>query len=323
MASEKIEITPSPATEGDINRFLLGEGGEFQEGGRYSSTPTGYGSGPEYDRQVYDEGIQEQPPRTEEALYAPQGAQEGQDFRQLYGRSENEKGQWRRVAEDAMTQLEQLKGELALLRNATSTTANYPPSQQGYNVVSTPTQQQQPVDYSQMLPATYFPNKQPNDVVEVAEVDQLVRGAIGPAVLQLQQQQQALWAQQIAAMKASAGITPAVEARLVSTHPWLNNVQDGQPRIAAMQSIIVQASQPAQPTQAAPQPLVNPTQAAARRVTYVESGRPTSPDGAGKPLQQIIAEEFAQAKTSAEKRAVLMKYGAQRANEFGSSVLTR
>lgn len=333
MAAEKIEVSQREATDADIQAFISGAGTEWQDGSRFSQDSGGYGSGvlAEQQRIATMSASEIPPPLAEERLYENSPEQqlnlptEEQNFRALYGRSENEKGQWRRTAQEAMTELQQLRAEMAALRAAqanpyASPNAPAPPQpQQSYAAAAEP-------DYASMLPDTFFQGKSPTDVVEVSEVDQVFRNMIGPAVLKLWHQQQEITKQQNVFAKRAAGITPQVEQSLLTSYPWLNNVPDGQARIAAMQDILQRPTQSVSPAAVAQaqQPLMNPVQAAARRAVYVESGRPTSPspDG-GMTLQQQMAMEFARAKTAAEKKAVLMKYGARQVNDFGSDVLTR
>lgn len=333
MAAEKIEVTQREATDADIASFISGEGNEWKDGSRFSQEVDGYGSGVQAEQlRMATLAANEIPqPLTEERLYENSPEQrlnlppEEQNYRSLYGRSENEKGQWRRAATDALAELQQLKSEIAALRagqGASYASPNaYAPSQPqpSYAPAAEP-------DYASMLPETFFQGKNPGDVVDVSEVDQVFKQMIGPAVLKLWHQQQEITKQQNFLAKRAAGITPQVEQSLLTNYPWLNNVPDGQARIAAMQDIIQRPSQPVSPAAVAQaqQPIMNPMQAAARRAVYVESGKPTSPspDG-GATLQQRMAAEFAQAKTAAEKRAVLMRYGARQVNDFGPDVFSR
>jgi hypothetical protein len=55
-------------------------------------------------------------------------------------------------------------------------------------------------------------------------------------------------------------------------------------------------------------------------VTYVESQQAAKSSESEVPLQQRIAQEMAGAKTAAQKKAILMKYGMQQANDWGPDV---
>lgn len=348
MPSEKVEVTQRTATDADIAAFVRGEDNSYVDGSRYDIEPRGVGSGDNYVRSQLDarELAQEQPRLAEERMLstdpytAPnpewQQSQQPQDqnWQQMYGREANEKGQWRRTAEEAMAELQQLRGEIAQLRSgqygppyADPGSYTPPPQQQQYYQqpqYAYPQQQvQQPA--TPQLPETYFPGRSAEDTVEVREVDALIKNSIAPAVFQLHLQQQALLAAQLASAKAAVGITPQVEQRLLATHPWLQNMVDSPQRVQAMRDILQRPVQPVSPAVAAQQqPLMNPAQAAARRVTFVESGKPAqnAPDE-GPTLEQIIAREFSAAKTAAEKRAVLLKHGVGQYNDWGPEFLTR
>lgn len=151
----------------------------------------------------------------------------------------------------------------------------------------------------------------------------MLRSVVAPAVMQLHTQTLELQRQQVQAMKSAVGITPDVEAKLNAECPWLQSVPDGVARIQAMQGYVrqrqAQAPQAQQASQQA-QAQVSPQQAAARRVTYIESNGAARSAESEVPLQQRIAQEFGQAQGAAAKKAVLMKYGMQQANDWGSDV---
>lgn len=322
MKSEKIEVTQRPATEADIADFHRGDFQEFrndmlgqqvQQGSRYDFYDTGYGSGvhqamptrlnPPEDNVV----INPQEPTTN----LPYQPDETDHWKKLYGDSENAKGELRREIAARDAQLAQINAELAALRvaqNASST---------GYTRQSVPTAAQPAAP----IPDTFFPGKTKEELVEVGEVDSMLT-TVAIAFQQQQQALQALQAAQLGAQKHAVGITPAVEQKLVSENPWLSNMPEGLAKVQAMQTLINrQAQQEAGPQPAPRSAQVNPAQAAARRVTYIESGNaPSAAQGEGVPLQQRVAQELAEARAKGganAMRAVLMKYGMQQVNDWG------
>jgi len=319
MKNEKMTVTQTTAPENAGEAFEI-EAPRFQEGGQHDLHDRGYGSG----IGVHQRGANDpnahapdqatvpdfvQSDRAEQANLVSM-PQEQPNYQQMYGQSENEKGQWRKTADQAMQELTQLRAELGALR------AVQPQHQYQQAPAQAPAAQQ--------LPDTFFPGKEEGDLVEVKDVDAMVRSAIAPAVMQIHNQQQQLYQQQMAAQKAASGITPAIEQQVMAEAPWLNSVQEGPARIQAMQSFIAtrqQAQAPRGQNPNAPQQAqVNPEQAAARRVTYIESGQQTKPSETEVPVQQRIAQEFSQATTAADKKKVLMKYGMNRVNDWGPDV---
>ncbi len=313
MTSDKMVVTSHPATKSSIQKFA--EGDRFQAGGQHDLEDRGLGSGVGVHQRGANDPAVKMPEVPELPAFvqdAPVEAPE-QNFQQMYGQSENEKGKWRKTAEEAMNELAQMKTELAGMR-AASATPGYTTPQPTYPQVAQPT-------VASQLPETFFPDRSENDIVEIKDVDAMLKNLVAPAVLQLNQQQQYLQQQAAQTAKVSAGITPAIEQQLIAECPWVQQVPDGPARVQAMQGLM-QQRQAAQPT-AAPQPQstqVNPEQAAARRVTYVESGGAATPHETEIPLQQRVAQEWAGAKTAKQKRDILIKYGMQHANDWGPDV---
>lgn len=323
LASGEKTVTQGVATEGSIENFIEGEA--YQQGGRFDANDRGMGSGVGVPQ--IPGNYEESPAPPEEAPYVQDLApQEGdQDFKQLYGKSENEKGEWRRTAQEAMSQLDQLKAELGSMR-AAFVQPQAAPVYQGPNMPPYP-QPPQPQQQAQMpqFPDTYFPGKGEGDFLEPGDVDNVLQ-RVDVAMTNLQQQGMALWQQQLQFMKTQAGIDPQTEQRLAAQHPWIAQMPDGPARVQALQNMkqVEQAQKPGQPR--APRPAttkVAPEQAAARRVTYIENNQQKSHTEAEVPLKQRVAQEMAAAKTAFEKRKVLEKYGMGGANDWGSGFLTR
>lgn len=336
MATEKV-FTQGEATDASIQAFIRGDEEEWQDGSRHQLESQGLGSGPdgERDRLANLNPPPEYTPPVQERLMSNEQA--APNYQQLYGQETNEKGKWRRTAEDALAELNQAKAELAALRNVQvgqgapvgypPAYAYQPPAQAYQPQYAYPYGQPQVPQPPQQVPPSQmnFFNKEAGEFVEVSEMNKVLSEVVAPAVMQLWQQQQSLQQAQVAAMKMGAGITPQVEQRLAVSFPWLQSIQDGPPRIAAMQDILNRESQQPTAPVRAPQATQSPVEAAARRVTYIESAsnRSQAGPGEGKPLSQIIAEEFAAATTAEEKKRVLLKYGTAQVNDYGPNVLTR
>jgi hypothetical protein len=298
---EKV-ITERPATQTDINAFMQGD--SYQPGGRHDFESKGMGSG--VGEPQLPAAYEEPQVQAEEniAVQSLSNAQE-QDWKKLYGQSENEKGEWRKTASETMNELQQLKNELAAMRNGQA----YQP---GPNATVAAPPQPPPQHVSQdALPETYFPNKSPDDIVEVKDVDAMVRNAVAPAVLQLHNQQVVMYQQQLAGQKAAAGLTPVIEQRLMADNPWLNQVPEGAARIQAMQRLASTRPTITEPTPRPEQKMVSPTQAASRRVTYVESNNQRSQAESQESAQERIAKEFYSAKSVFEERDRCKKWQLQ------------
>lgn len=338
MAVEKV-FTQGEATDAAIQAFIRENEEEWQDGARHQADVQGMGTGPDSERaRLAAAKVQSPPPapNVQERLMSDEPP--APNYQQLYGQETNEKGKWRRTAEDALAELNQAKSELAALRNmqvGQGAPTGYPPAY-AYQPPAQAYQPQYAYPYGQpqvpqvpqapQVPSQMnFFNKDAGEFIEVSEMNKVLSEVVAPAVMQLWQQQQSLQQAQVVAMKMGAGITPQVEQRLAVSFPWLQSIQDGPPRIAAMQDILNRESQQPTAPVRAPQATQSPVEAAARRVTYIESAsnRSQAGPGEGKTLDQIIAEEYSKATTAAEKRAVLLKYGGQQVNDFGPDVLTR
>lgn len=319
MPSEKIEVT---SQEMSFDEFM--QGVEHQDGGRHDLNPRGMSSVPQESgvdtNHTVDLGpsvyVPEQQFNPQTHQMPEQQVPLEQDWKRLYGQSENEKGELRR-------EVNTLREEVAAMRSAWNPQAQYQPA------YATPTYtypqpqwQAQQTQTAPQVPVTFFEGKEDGEVVEVGEVNRLMRETVAPAVWQLYTQQLEMQKQQIAMQKLAAGISLAVEQKLLTSRPWLANVPDGFPRIQAMQEILKQeANQQGVPT---PQPPTNipPHQAAVRRVTYVEPGTGQTSAPVMDPNERF-KQEWAKTRTAAEKRALLERYGIGRANDFGPEYYTR
>ena len=302
MADEEMFRSTGQPMDPDIADFVNPDTTAYREGSRHDTESRGIfnrdSEQPRYDT--------EQPPLSDPSFNDGALRDDATHWRTQYGRSENEKGELRRALAEQQDRLNRLDNDLAALRSTQSGQYGAPPAQE-------------PQQYQ--IPDTFFGGRKPEDLVEVGEVDKLLRDVFAPAVLGVMQQQQRLLNTQIEGTKRSAGITPAIEQKLATAYPWLARITDPADRVQSMAQLLEMSRTPQLPTQARP---ADPAAAAARRVTYVE---PAQSSGAsrddGIPVEQRIAQEFAAARTAADKRAVLMKYGAQAVNDWGSNILTR
>lgn len=339
MESEKIEVTQSQASWDELQRFM--EGDNAAQGGRFDAEPRG----------LFSEPTVWQPEEQRERLSEPdqvpgqsQAPDDASHWKQLYGRSENEKGQWRRTAEEALAELQKVRQEIELLRSLgpapQPTQPASTPQPYGAYVGVTP----QPTT---PIPATgterFIQGKEDDDLVQVKDLERVLRDLVAPAVATTWQQTQLLTQQALQAQRRALGITPAVEARLIQAHPWLQYLPEGPAKIDAMAELVQRAREAASasagngqaagnaPSGPRPQPTSQQAQQVVRRVTYVESAAPSSSAPAGEQsLDDMIRADMAEAMKKpygVERRKameeVFRKYGIGHINDFGPNVLTR
>ena len=233
MAGEKVEVTQKAATDDSIREFqnfrdsMQGEG--YQSGGRFESSDRGFGSGTNDAVQETADAAQpyERPaedgfnPNASfgENITTDVGSTAVEDpakWQKMYGQSENEKGEWRKTATEALGELAQLKKELETIRNAQANSAYQTgaPPYAGQAAAG-----QQASAQAQSVLETFFPDKSDDDLIEVKDVNAALRNYVAPAVLALEQQQRMLYQQQVYAMKSAAGLTPDIEQRVLGQHP--------------------------------------------------------------------------------------------------------
>lgn len=307
MKSEKFEVREVPVGEGDnsLSQFMVGE--NYMPGGVHDLEDRGLGSG--IGKPNYSLPNTRPAANAEEASYlqesndvgpTAQELSEAAEWKKRYGDEANEKGLYRKTATEALNELQQLRGELAALRNAA------------------PQTYAQPAQPQPQIPQSFFPNKEEGDLLEVGEVNRILRDMVAPAMVHLSQQQQAFMASQQASQKAALGITPNVERELLNRYSWLSTVPDAS-RPQAMAELL-QSLRPTAPNGGGTGTAnTGESDRITRRVTYVERG---DNSGGGTPetevpLQKRVATEFYAAKTSKEKAAVLRKYGIDQVNDWG------
>lgn len=315
-----IEQSRSPERQQSLMEFMQGD--RNMSGGRFDMESRGISTDDPQPFQIDDphttvlnadsntyaqEGFQ-----TPQAVAPPKSPQDSEErnWKQLYGQSENEKGEWRRTAEEAQFRAGQLEQRLQQLESMV-------------------TQQQQTA--APVEPPRLF-EKDPDELPTVAEVEQIMRQR-DAYIYQQQQQIQYLAQAHALSLKAAHGITPQVEQEVATKYPWIASLPEGPQRIEAIRSLMPREQpQPTAPPQR-PQPTpqqVQQAQNVARRVTYVEPSHGASPTGEHPSAQQLFEKELAAAsqKPFMERRKAMQevfhKYGITEQNDFrGGMVLTR
>lgn len=294
-----VQVTRGNVTEADLAEFrnaqaafeadAAGEQFRHMDAGRHDMDPRGI------------ESVQEplqipaEAPQLEQPNYAPQGVDPDAAFwRQRYGQSENEKGDWRRVAQESLTQVQQLQQQMADLAARVAA----PPPQPAY------------VPQPQWTPPPQLPNplanKSPDDPITVAE--QLAyqqwyeQTQVIPA-LDYREQRAMQTAYQRAmgdAQRQFGGwdVTPAEEQATRAKFPFIAQLSPSEANKLILETVRLSraatANQPAPVTRpqttvvghvsgqapqvsppAAPSPVVVDPSRVMRRATYIESAPPT------------------------------------------------
>lgn len=319
MGIEYSGITSRPASMDELATFMRGDDPQVMDGGVHDEYARGITTENPSDRLIDGDPRIAQTERT----FNRTPAQE-QDWKGAYGREANEKGQWRRTAEEAIADLNRAKAELDALLARGYAPAYAPQGSAGgagnggySNVPSSvlPTQPQ--------LPDRFFPDRSEEDIVQVKDVEQMLRTMVAPAVFGVARETAMLQQKQLEGTKAQLGITPEVEGTLVRRYPWLNAVGDPYARLSAMQEL-VRGNTPPPASTSTPG-----VAAAARRVTYVENSQPSTND-ADVTAEMIVQRELAEAmakpfghERSEALRKAFIKNGMGSGNDFGPGVLTR
>jgi len=385
MAAEK-QITPGTTvgsmqviatnpTDADIAAFHAGDEqrqldlAEFMQGtthalgGQHDMNPRGL---------TTDTGQWQQPPDTTQQfpLIAPQptfvpspqapelsqAPASEQDFRRLYGQSENEKGALRQSVQELQTALQQqLSANSQLMQQMQqfmlqpqSSPAPYSNSydQSGYAPVgpgysyAPPQISSQPQQYQQPQLPTRFVSKPDGEMVFSEDLEGVLQGRIAPAYQTVYAdaqralgETQQLRAMLVAQEKERRGITPQVEVQALMERPWVRNLQHNpQAYIAALAdyaaakqatSLLQRPGAPSLPQSGAPAATLPATAAAAaRRITYVENA-PAMSANDGAPAANAFQQEMATAmqephpaKRAVAMRAVFAKYKINQASDW-------
>lgn len=284
----------------------------------------------------------------EQPVYVPNGRevasppppQEEQEWRVRYGRSENEKGEYRRLLEESLAREARLAQQF-IQQAPPVNPPNYPNFQDnGYANQYTQYSQVPPqVTHSQppSLP-TRFVQKPDGEMVYAEDLEATIQSRIAPAFTaayedfqrtrnELNQMRQALAERD----RAALGITPQLEAQALVEKPWIRNLR-ANPDPTAYNSALADYKSVLEARQAVARPMPTPqppqaltpgtSAAAARRITYVE---PASTGGGFEPhnqpsdFQREMSEAMSEghvAKRAGKMREVFAKYGVYQANDW-------
>lgn len=304
MASERIEYPEREATDESLQEFALGK--NHMDAGRHDLEQRGMSSG-SMDYREYpfnsEDPLTQPHISVEQSSIVSQEKQEDFDYKRAYGNSENEKGQWRKTANDAISELNKLKMEMDVMRRYTP------------QVTQTATTS---------APIKYVDGKEDDDLMYAKDVEEVIHRWIAPAYQHLAAQTQALAQAQLSTMKSAAGITPTDEMELAAKYPWVANLPEGHQKIEALRTL-KQTSQPSPP-----QPRYDQVRPTVNRITYVESNKHSPSDSTLTPQQLFDREmkEAMQKPWGAQRRVameeVFRKYGINHKNDFrASDILSR
>ncbi len=337
----------------ELRDFLMGEQG--QPGGRHDLSPRGWTSDDQQlrERQVIESDPAEQPARQEEPTFVqhqpqfqpqaqPQQEEDGQDFRKLYGESENQKGELRRALQALKEQNDMLA---AMVQNQQPQQQQYAPQPQYQHTAAQPQPQYQQLQFDpNQIPRLI--DKEDGEFIEAGEMDRVLREKVAPYLFGALNEARTARAElgnfvQRQAQEALAhrGITPVVQQQLLMKHPYINSIADPYQRIQALISAAESEKAMALMQRAQPQPIQQQQPQAgaagvARRVTYIEpsSGSASPAQGVGQSRAQAFQQEWANtmalpveggARGTAQKQ-ILEKYGMRSYTGYRDpSVLTR
>lgn len=319
---------------------MSGNDMRFMESTRYDGVMRGYMSGPGDDAQAGPPNLAPLP-QNQDALPPPPS----NDWQQLYGQSENEKGEWRRLAQELGQQVQATQAQLAevLNRQASIEQTLTQPS------FSAPSQPQGP-------PPRIFPEKNPNELVNYGEIESIIWNEILPTIAQ----RDAMTVAQAkdAAAASTQRILPtwdikpqeemAALGQLRSAYPGFDSrfsqternqmILDKVGLIRSVSGANGQGGFTPMPPTAIPMGQTRPAQApvfvdptrAMRRATYVESAPPTqmSREPSSQPslvdsfrAEWAAMDEAARATgrsraSAADYKRLLNKYGIQEVNDW-------
>jgi hypothetical protein len=309
--------------QGGLQEFMNGDSNRHQEGGRHDLNPRGLSS---EDFATQQQNVVEQQQWNDlsqsENMFAPQqnSQSEAADWKKLYGREANEKGELRRHLNEAITRIQQLEQQ----QQFATQLATMPPPPQFFGVQ--PQQQQQQPQYNggyaqaQPNPFVNLPSiigKGDDEMLLASDVDKAIKEKVAPYLEAVAWKAQQAEAQALAvhqrlfeSQKLSMGLTPQVEMQVLASKPWLRNVQDPSSYLGAMQAEVnaLKAVQQAQAQAEAQQHFAPPTpqqpnvaQQALRRRTFIERGGSAQPEQNSRSAEQMWQAEWA--------KSLAMPYG--------------
>jgi len=356
---EKIEFSETPTSadietfhddtqrEADLQEAMMGD--RHQDGGQHDLEQRGFTSvsQDEQEQQLREMSqfqeaqypqpqsakfVQDQPQESQVELPPSNGEQ---NYQQLYGQSENEKGELRRALKQQMEANQQLLQQVQMVSQQPPVMYQQPPVQPMY-----PPQGGVQMAQPQVPQHRPLLQKEAGEMVVTEDLDEAFRTGVEPHLAELHQRMQQMQAviqqQQMAFLdqqKVQSGITPQIESQLISENPWLRQIPTPQGYLQALQGLVqqkqsqalLQRTSPAHVPGLAQQPVVNPAvQGAARRATFIERGVPRVAETGGVTAQQRFNQEWQKTlllpveggQRSAAQRALLKMAGTQQVSGF-------
>lgn len=295
--AEKIEYSETP-TEGDIADFHNQNSDEdlntFMRGDNYTNDDD-YSKAIGISSENYEEPKEveyESLPRNTEPTFKNV---EDENYKKLYGVSENEKGELRRSNEELRGAVQELLSANKQLLNQVNNMQV--PQVQPPNFFNTSTHQYQQPQNSNNSNNYYNPYlqelaaREDDDMVSAKDMKALIGNIMAPMLDEANQrislaEQRAMEAQQanFNAQKQAYGITPQLEAQILSVNPWMKDITNPGAYLNAMQNAALQIKNQQLVERAQPKPLPSnsasnindPNRKLSRRMTYIESGNSTS-----------------------------------------------
>jgi hypothetical protein len=328
-------VSTGEMTQADLNDLRTGtgpdlSGDEFRnmESSRYDGTPRGYSQA---DQPYTEENLPPEP----QQVYQPEPETPVENFQQKYGQSENEKGEWRRMALQAQEQNQMLANQLAEISNR----------------LTQPAQPQQP----QGPPPRLFPDKQPGELLTFGEMEDILINDVLPTIEQRAQlaanqaqdwstaraqRMQSTWdvssQEELQALNALRGSISNFDNRFTATEQnqmIMNQVQlnrSSQPNLSVRPTAtpVGRVQQP---------PVLVDANKLMRKQTYIESSAPAqmqSEPSTTVSVQTRFQQDLdaldaeAQAKTGrkatpSQLKSLLVKYGVSEVNDWGIGTSSR
>lgn len=340
MATTETPMTSADLHElrGELRDTMTGTQYQHMDATRYDMEPRGLFS---QQPALNPEPVQVMP--EQQAFAEPPPPQPQQNWQHLYGQSENEKGEWRRIAQQQSDQMAALQQQIVALQTAgVSQVGNggYAPSGPAYDASFDP-----------------FPERPNSELVNWGEVKSLLRDEILPTMdLRARQAQDAATArsqrmmpqwdvqpqEEATALMALRGefagldqrFTATEVNRMIQSRVWLNRSTNAAANgfAAPPMATAVGRIAPSASPQPSPPVFVDPNRMV-RRATYIETAPPAQMTN--EPTQQLTGamafradlsafeQKAGRRATAPEYRDLLIRHGVAVVNDFGPDVSTR
>jgi len=275
---------------------------------------------------------------------------DNRNWQQLYGRSENEKGELRRQLQELMQMNQQLMATQAQAYSTPPPQFFGAPAGNGY---PSPAPQQAPSWSAAPNPQSYprIVPKADGEMILAEDLEGTLRDSVAPFIFGVarraeEAEQRATQAQRqlFEMQKVNMGVTPQVEQHWLSTAPWVRNIADPSAYLSTINQLETQRRMVTQLQQQAPQPIPQAQQLTpqgqpaqrqiSRRMSFIEGGG----HGGGvdiastRSAEQVWQEEWAKTLTlpygsnerTAAQKALLVQRGASQVTGYRDpSVSTR